>query len=83
MKIGVCITLSEDDLALREKLVTGPQMVERLGFDGLWFFDTIGRARALPVQARQGGGGGGAVHGGRHAGPRTQADQLVRGLVRA
>ena len=23
-------------------------MVERLGFDGLWFFDTIGRARALP-----------------------------------
>ena len=48
MKIGVCITLSEDELALREKLVTGPQMVERLGFDGLWFFDTIGRARALP-----------------------------------
>ena len=48
MKIGVCITLSEDEENLREKLVVGPETVERLGFDGLWFFDTIGRARALP-----------------------------------
>ena len=48
MKIGVCITLSEDEENLREKLVVGPKTVERLGFDGLWFFDTIGRARALP-----------------------------------
>ena len=48
MKIGVCITLSEDEENLREKLVVGPKTVERLGFDGLWFFDTIGRACALP-----------------------------------
>ena len=48
MKIGVCITLSEDEENFREKLVVGPETVERLGFDGLWFFDTIGRARALP-----------------------------------
>ena len=48
MKIGVCISLTEEHAISREKLVEGPKMVERLGFDGLWFFDTIGRARALP-----------------------------------
>ena len=48
MKIGVCISLTEEQVISREKLVEGPKMVERLGFDGLWFFDTIGRARALP-----------------------------------
>ena len=48
MEIGVCISLIEEQAISREKLVEGPKMVERLGFDGLWFFDTIGRARALP-----------------------------------
>ena len=48
MKIGVCISLTEAQAISREKLVEGPKMIERLGFDGLWFFDTIGRARALP-----------------------------------
>ena len=48
MKCGVCITLTDDGGASRDRLVDGARRVERLGFDGLWFFDTIGRARALP-----------------------------------
>jgi alkanesulfonate monooxygenase SsuD/methylene tetrahydromethanopterin reductase-like flavin-dependent oxidoreductase (luciferase family) len=48
MKLGVCITLTDDGGASRDRLVDGARRVERLGFDGLWFFDTIGRARALP-----------------------------------
>ncbi|MEE2689415.1 MAG: LLM class flavin-dependent oxidoreductase [Pseudomonadota bacterium] len=47
MKVGVCITLSENGID-RDQLVEGARLVERIGFDGLWFFDTIGRARALP-----------------------------------
>lgn len=48
MKVGVCITLTDDGTASRDRLVEGARLVEDVGFDGLWFFDTIGRARALP-----------------------------------
>ena len=58
MEIGVCISLTEEQAISREKLVEGPKMVERLGFDGLHGFDTIGRALAFarPADRRLGRG---------------------------
>ncbi len=49
MKLGVSLTLADGALADGgSALVEGARKAERIGFDGLWFFDTIGRARALP-----------------------------------
>ena len=48
MKVGVCLTLTEDGSSMGDSLVDAATRAERIGFDGIWFFDSIGRARALP-----------------------------------
>ena len=48
MKVGVCLTLTEDGSSMGDSLVDAATRAERIGFDGIWFFDSIGRTRALP-----------------------------------
>ena len=48
MKVGVCLTLTDDRSTMRDSLIDAAKRAERIGFDGIWFFDSIGRARALP-----------------------------------
>ncbi len=48
MRLGISISTTTDDTITGEKVVAGMKAAERIGFDGLWFFDTIGRGYHTP-----------------------------------
>ena len=48
MRLGISISTTTDDTITGEKVIAGMKSAERIGFDGLWFFDTIGRGYHTP-----------------------------------
>lgn len=48
MRIGVAFLGSESQNLTRSSLVAGAQAAEGAGFDGLWFFDALGRGHIHP-----------------------------------
>lgn len=48
MRLGISISTTSDDTITGEKVVAGMRAAERIGFAGLWFFDTIGRGYHTP-----------------------------------
>lgn len=48
MRLGISISTTTDDTITGEKVVAGMKAAERIGFAGLWFFDTIGRGYHTP-----------------------------------
>lgn len=48
MRLGVSLAVPQDTTATADYFVAGMKRVEAAGFDGLWFFDTVGRGNIRP-----------------------------------
>ena len=48
MKFGVSLSLNNDNQNDGGKYTAGFSIAERLGFDSLWFFDSLGRGTFRP-----------------------------------
>lgn len=48
MRLGVSLAVPQDATATAGYFIDGMKRVEAAGFDGLWFFDTIGRGNIRP-----------------------------------
>ena len=48
MRIGVSLPIPPAESTNAAYMIEGMRRVERLGFDGLWFFDTVGRGNFRP-----------------------------------
>ena len=53
MRLGVSLSFDSADAADSKAYIAGLRLVERTGFDSLWFFDSLGRGsfRPDPVSA--------------------------------
>ena len=43
MRLGINLRFHQDDLADRGTMIAAYKAAERIGFDGIWFFDAVGR----------------------------------------
>ena len=48
MRLGISFRLGNDPNFTGEKLIEAMRVAEHVGFDGVWFFDTVGRGHMTP-----------------------------------
>jgi alkanesulfonate monooxygenase SsuD/methylene tetrahydromethanopterin reductase-like flavin-dependent oxidoreductase (luciferase family) len=48
MRLGINLRIQKDESITGSKAVTAMRAAERIGFDSLWFFDSIGRTSFVP-----------------------------------